>query len=138
MSIKLIEHTGIVKEIKSNRLIINIISESACSACHANGACNLTEKEEKEIEIFKYEPIYSVGDKVTVYYQQSLGNKAVFLGYILPFLILISTLLITYKLTLLEDLAGLLAILSLIFYYVFLYVFKHKISSTFTFSLKKR
>ncbi len=65
--IKTIEHKGIVKEADSDKLIVSIITNSSCTACEAKSSCSVSEIEEKEIEIKKFDGIYKVGEQVIVF-----------------------------------------------------------------------
>lgn len=132
-----IEHKGIVKNITEKSLKVSIISTSACLSCSAKGICNVSDVEEKEVEIKSYEGDYKEGEEVKVYYKQVLGFRALFLGYILPFLIIFITLIISLIITKHEGLSGLIALFSLIPYYVILYLRKDKINDKFSFSVKK-
>jgi sigma-E factor negative regulatory protein RseC len=132
-----IEHQGIVKNISGNKIIVSILTQSACSACHAKGMCNLSEIKEKEIEVFDKSGNFKEGDNVSVFFNQKLGTRAVILGYILPFILMILSLLIINYITGNEDLSGLIAILSLTIYYVILYFTRNKLAKTFKFSIKK-
>ncbi len=49
---------------------------------------------------------YNVGDSVTVSMKQSLGNRAVFLAYFLPFLLVLATLIAVLSLSDNELFAG--------------------------------
>ncbi|HPI44991.1 MAG TPA: SoxR reducing system RseC family protein, partial [Tenuifilaceae bacterium] len=77
-----------------------------------------------------------VGETVKVLLKQSLGFKALFLAYILPFIVVI-TALFSLSSFVSEGIAGILALLSLIPYYAILYFFKNKISKQFNFDIEK-
>ncbi len=132
-----IEHKGIVKNITGKSLIVSIMSTAACLSCSAKGICNVSDIEEKEIKIKNYEGTYEVGEEVNVFYKQVLGFRALFLGYVLPFLIIFVTLIISLIITKHEGLAGLIALFSLVPYYIILYLRKDKINEKFSFSVKK-
>ena len=68
---------------------------------------------------------------------RSLGFKALFFGYIFPFLTLFITLVIVLSLTNNEGLAGITALLILVPYYLLLKVFNHRITREFVFKLGK-
>jgi sigma-E factor negative regulatory protein RseC len=74
---------------------------------------------------------------VTVLFRESSGMKALVLGYMLPFLILMITLVVAISVTGNEILAGILALLMLVPYYLTLYLLKDKIKQTFTFKLEE-
>jgi sigma-E factor negative regulatory protein RseC len=130
-----ISHEGIVKEIDNKSVTVQITSKSACAGCHAEGACNLSGKKDKTIDIAgNYN--YKVGDNVTVKMEKSMGYSAVILGYLIPFIIVITTLVVFLALKFKESHAGIIALLSLFPYYLFLLLCKKKISTKFAFSLK--
>ena len=68
--------------------------------------------------------------------RKSLGGVAVFLGYILPFILLMLVLLLVLLISGNEGLAGLLAIAAMIPYYWLLYIFRDKLKRTFSFSIQ--
>ncbi len=132
-----IEHKGIVKKIVGKSLKVSIISTTSCASCSAKGICNVSEIEEKEVEVKEYEGEYRVGEHVKVFYRQILGFRALFLGYILPFLLIFVGLIISLLITNKEGLSGLIALSTLIPYYIVLYLRKDKINDKFSFSIKK-
>lgn len=133
-----IEHEGFVTEIKSNKMKISILSQSSCASCKVKGACVVSDTEEKIIDVFiDNSNLYKIGEKVQVYYKQSLGFRALFLAYVLPFLILLFTLIITLSVSENEVISGLLAFAVLVPYYLILYFNKNKLKNTFSFSVKK-
>jgi len=130
-----IEHEGIVQKSDNNSVTVSIISSAACAGCHAEGICSLSGREEKTIEI---PGIYRVhpGDNVTVRMKQSQGHTAVFLGYVIPLILLVAILIILISLSVPELTAGLAALAILIPYYLMLYLFRNRISRKFIFTLK--
>jgi sigma-E factor negative regulatory protein RseC len=133
---KEIIHEGIVKSIGNGQMCVSIISKSACSGCHANGSCNLSEMEEKEIVTDLSGHTFKVGQPVRIHMQQSAGFKALFLGYILPFLVLIFTLIVVGNLTTDEGLVGLAALGALIPYYTILYFFRNRLKKSFKYAVE--
>ncbi|MCB2220909.1 MAG: SoxR reducing system RseC family protein [Bacteroidetes bacterium] len=131
-----ISHSGLIQKIDDQQIYVSIVSQSACAACHAKGVCNVSELSEEIVEVPKEAGIhYEVGQNVKVSMQKSLGTHAVFLGYILPFLILLATLIIALAITGREGLSGLLALAILIPYYLFLYTMRDRLKRTFTFRI---
>ena len=132
-----ITHPGIINDVTDESVFVNILARSACSTCHAKSMCNIAEVEEKVVEI-KKDPghEYNQGQEVTVAMTKSLGGLAVFLGYVLPFLLLIVVLLIVLLISANEGLAGLSAIGILIPYYWLLYIFRDRLKRTFSFRIQ--
>ena len=120
------------------KILVKILSQSACSTCHAKGACSVSEVEEKIIEI---EHIaggkWSKGQHVMVKMEQSLGLKAVFLGYLAPLIILIASIIVFLFLLKNEGWAALLSIMMLAPYYLALYLFRDKLKKKFRFRIEE-
>jgi len=133
-----IEHDGIVKDIVNNNIKVSILSKAACLSCSLKGVCSMSEVEEKEIDIPLNEaPNMKKGDNVTVFYEKKLGFLALFLGYILPFLLIMTILIVGKQLSYAEEVYGVASILVLIPYYLILYLFKDKLRNHFRFSIEK-
>ncbi len=137
MAGSIIKHKGFVKSVANNSLTVSIVNQSACSSCHANGACSVADFQEKEIEIPYWTLKYSPGQEVTVLFRESAGFKALFYGYILPFILVMFTLILIFEVTGNEALAGLLALGILIPYYITLYFFRHYLKKVFKFELEE-
>ncbi len=132
-----IYHEGIINNISKDTINVNIISKASCISCQLKSVCSASDIEEKTIEIPNiYNNNYSIGDKVNIILKESLGLKALFLGYLLPFIIVFTTLLIASALTKNELKTGLVSILILIPYYIILYLIKPYLKKTFTYKLE--
>jgi len=68
---------------------------------------------------------------------ESLGWKAVVLGYVLPFIVLIVSIIIFLSLMKNEGFAALLSIFMLIPYYTGLYLLRNKLSKEFRFRIQE-
>jgi sigma-E factor negative regulatory protein RseC len=132
-----IQHSGRIEKIGDLKVEVNILAQSACSSCHSKGMCNVAEMENKIVEVTK--PVdfnYKVGDEVIVYMKKSLGNKAVFYGYLYPFLIMLVALILMLALTSHEGLSALVSLALLVPYYFTIYKLKDKLSTTFEFKIQ--
>jgi sigma-E factor negative regulatory protein RseC len=130
-----IQHYGTVTKVDSNSVVVSITSSSACSGCHAEGICGISGKQEKIVDI-KGKYNVSPGDPVTILMEQSTGYKAVVLSYLIPLVILISSLIVLSSFSISELISGLAAISLLVPYFLILYLFRKKINRSFTFILK--
>lgn len=133
----LIKHKGIIKEVRNGSLQVMIVNESACASCHAKGACTVSDFQEKEIEITAYTKSYIPGQQITILFKESNGFKAVFLGYILPFLVVFITLVISLEVTGKEGLSGILSLIILIPYYIILHFFRNQLKKIFKFEIEE-
>ncbi len=133
----LIKHSGVISEITDHLIKVNIVAQSACASCHAKGYCGVSDMKEKIIEVKKSGNInQNVGDFVVVAMNQKLGIKAVMYGYMLPFAILMITLIGSLSYFKNEGVAGLAALSVLIPYYVTLYIFRDKLKDKFQFHIE--
>ena len=130
-------HNGFISRINSNTLYVIIVSQSACSECHAKGFCSVADQKDKEIEITGFKKNYQVGQEVTVVMRESDGLKAILIGYFLPFLVLIISLFITIGLTGNEITGALVSIGMVVLYYGILYISRNKLQKSFRFELKE-
>ena len=130
---KEIEHSGHIKEINGNDIKVSFYAQEACSSCNLKSNCSVSDTKEKIVDVKTFKPEdYKVGESVIVFFKQSLGFKALFLGYVLPFLILLTTMIVSLELTGKELFSGLLSLAILAPYYLTLYLSKNKIKKTFT------
>ena len=137
MEEKKISHDGVVDSMEGNEVIVRITSYAACSDCHARGACNVTEEKEKLMRVNAGSIGYSTGEKVRVVLSRSLGFRALFLGYVLPFLLVLTALLIASATGIPELAAGLISLSVLPPYYIGLKLFRGKLDRQFSFFLQK-
>lgn len=132
-----ITHPGIIEQLTDDKVFVKVLAMSACSSCHAKSMCNISEVEEKVVEIRRVpNKEYKLGDQVTVSMKRSLGNLAVMLGYIVPFFLLVGVLLLVLFITGNEGIAGLSGILILIPYYWLLYIYNNRLKNTFSFKIE--
>ncbi|HNQ36313.1 MAG TPA: SoxR reducing system RseC family protein [Prolixibacteraceae bacterium] len=130
-----IRHNGVVSAVSGSSVTVTIISQSACSACHARGGCLASDMKQKEIEVPHPGGQYVLGQHVTVILRESQGFRALLFGYLLPFLILVGTLVVVLEVTGDELLGGLAALGMLVPYYLLLYFFRERIKKSFSFTI---
>ncbi|OYT16509.1 MAG: RseC/MucC family positive regulator of sigma(E) [Bacteroidetes bacterium 4572_77] len=132
-----ITHSGLIKQINDQKIIVSIVSMASCASCQVKGACSASDVEEKIVEVKrKKETNYKVGDIVTVVIDQSVGTWAVLFGYVFPLIVVVVALIITTNTMESEGLAGLLSVALLIPYYFGLYLSKQIMSDNFEFRLQ--
>ena len=134
---KSIEHKGRIETIDGNKINVSILAMSGCASCHAKGVCSASDMQEKIVEVYDITNQYQVGEEVNVVLKQSLGFRALFLGYVLPFLLVMFFLVVLTIITNNEAISGIGALLALIPYYIILYVLRNKIRNKFTFIINK-
>ena len=129
---------GIVTEIQTDRVFVLVEQKSACASCHARGACSSFDKKNKTIEVAtKQASDYQKGDKVEVSISTRLGMKAVVIAFLVPFVLLVISLILCLKtFDFSEPLSCLVAIAITAIYYFILFKQKDKLSSGFKFGIR--
>lgn len=130
-------HIGFIRSIKEDQIEVGVEPPIACSTCEASSACGLADKEEKIITIQHISDTYSVGDVVSLSYEEKLSTKALLLVYVIPVFIVALTLFITQLQTKNELIIGLAALLSLIPYFLLFKFFNKRIQRIFSFRIDK-
>jgi len=133
----MIEHTGIIDSIQDNRFRILIIQQSACSECDAKGACTLSDQKEKIVEVENSDSSFKVGDKVQLVGKNSIGLLAVFLAFVMPFILILILLIFLQSLFSNEIISGGFALFVLVPYYIILSLFNKKLKTKFKFEITK-
>lgn len=131
-----IQHEGIIKNLTSQQVDVLIISNSACSECHAKGSCGMAETKQKIITIPRPPKELKIGDKVMVF--ASLGNAfySVFLAYILPSILIIVTIFLFIGGGN-DELSSAIAALVVVFLYFFiLFLLRKNISKKIKFTIE--
>lgn len=135
----IIKHDGIITNINNQLIFVTISSQAACSTCHAKGACNAFDSQEKVIEVKNHKKYsqHKLGDKVVVAITQKMGFSALFLAHLLPLVIVVTTIVIgtIFTKSISEGVIGLTALSTLLPYYYLLYLFRAKISRVFDFEI---
>lgn len=132
-----IQHEGIVKSISAQTLEVLINSHSACSGCHAKGACGMSDMKQKIITTIRPAGDIQVGDKVMVYASVSNAFYSVFLAYIMPSILIIAAIFFLEKSGSNELTAAISSLILLVIYFFILYLCRNKISKKIKFTVEK-
>ena len=133
----MIEHRGVITSIADHKVSVMILQQSACSSCHAKGACMAADSKEKMVDITDHTGKYKVNDLVTVVGQKSIGYRAVLWAFVIPIIILVSILVVSISVWNLGEIkAALAAIISLVPYYAMLYLLRNRMANSFVFTIK--
>ncbi|NCB18056.1 MAG: hypothetical protein EOM61_00355 [Bacteroidia bacterium] len=133
-----IDHEGVVKEVGPTYVLVEILNKSACSSCHAQGACSMGDIKAKLVEV-EQEPghEYAEGQRVSVKLRRTLGYKALWISYVIPLLILV-VLLVSLSSAGLSELGTALSIIgTLALYYFVVWLMRDKLKKEFVFTVEK-
>jgi len=129
-------HFGVISKVHRNSLVVALDENVHCESCRAKGSCGISNSESKEVVVPAANGTFSINEPVAVVLKKKTGLKAVFWAYLLPFVFLVSTLLVGSEF-LQEWQAGLLSLLILVPYYLFLYMLRDRFSKAFQISILK-
>ena len=132
---------GIVKKIEGDDVYVLMQVNSACAECHAKSVCLPSQTKNELLKIKNSENItFSENERVMIEMEQKLGGKALRIGYLYPFFILIMLMIFVYKLIFNELIAAFSSFVGVASYYFALYLFnrKRKIDRQFVFHIRKQ
>ena len=133
-----VSHKGMVVSVGKDSVSVRIVSESACSSCHAAGLCGAAESRKKIVEVPLYGgQTYSIGQEVEVCLARKMGLKAVLLSYVIPLMILLILVLSLSSIGLGELASGLVSIGGIAVYYLILYLCRNRLAEGYVFYIRK-
>ena len=132
-----ITHRGRIVSITPEYTTVEIVSESACAACHAKGLCSLGDSKIKQVEVpTRGWDNYTVGQEVSVVLRATMGHKAVWLAYVVPLLVMVAALLGILSAGGSELAAGLGAIGAVAAYYAVIWLLRDRLRKEYVFNIK--
>ena len=137
MSASTIDHIGIIDSISDEKVRVRFTTISACASCHAKGYCSASEMEDKIVEVNNPTEALKVGEAVSLRLALYQGFKALLIGYVYPFLLVFSALMILTVSGVKELYAGLSALFLLLPYYLLAGYFNKRINKKFQFTIHK-
>lgn len=133
-----VSHKGMIVSVGKGKVSVQIVSESACSACHAAGLCGAAESKKKIVDVPVYgDRSYSIGQEVEVCLARKMGLKAVLLSYVIPLVILLILVLSLSYIGFGELASGLVSIGGIVVYYLILYLCRKHLAEEYVFYIRK-
>ena len=130
-----VSHSGKVLSADPQFIEVEILSESACSACHAAGLCGLSEAVAKKVTVpTPVSEFYEPGEEVWVDLRASMGHKAVWIAYAIPLVVLM----ILLRFGAGELVAGLGGIAAVAVYYFGIWLFRDRLRDQYVFTIRKK
>jgi sigma-E factor negative regulatory protein RseC len=132
-----ISHSGIVERIDDGCVHVRIVQTSACAACKVAGYCNAAESKEKIIDVYCDSVAdYQIGQQVVVSTSGQVAVKALLWAFGVPFVLLMTVLVLVLLLTANEGLAALSALAALVPYYLVLWLLRNKMREQLAFQIE--
>ena len=127
-----------MERVEGDCVKVRIVQTSACAACKVASHCNAAESKVKIVDVLTSDSsAYRAGEEVVVSASKDVANRALLLGFGLPFLLLVGVLVVMLRLTSEQGLAALGAIGALIPYYILLWLMRDRIRQQISFRIEK-
>ena len=134
-----ISHAGIIESIQGDSIKVRIVQTSACAACKVASHCNAAESKVKIVDVVGTDASrYQLGQEVVVWASKDVANRALLLGFGLPFLMMVAVLVMVLYLTDNEGVAALSALGSLVPYYFLLWWYRDRIQCGISFRIEDK
>lgn len=133
-----IEHSGFVTRVEGKNIQVQIIQMSACSSCHAKGACSAADMDEKFVDVESSDDTLRIGDMVNIVGESSTGLLAVLLAFVIPFMLILTSLFVLRDIVPNEAVSGTVSLALLIPYYIILSLFNKKLKRKLQFRIEKK
>ena len=134
----MIEHEGVIHNINGNQFTIRITQNSACSECHAKGACMAADTKEKMVDVVDDSGQFKLNERVVLLGKTSVGYKAILWAFVIPLIILITVIVVKTSIWNVSELqAAFFSLIALVPYYTFLYIVRFKMGEKLAFTIKK-
>lgn len=133
-----IEHSGFVTRVDGKNIQVQIIQMSACSSCHAKGACSAADMDEKFVDVESTDDTLRIGDMVNIVGESSTGLLAVLLAFVIPFMLILASLFVLRDIVPNEAVSGTVSLALLIPYYIILSLFNKKLKRKLQFRIEKK
>ena len=132
-----IEHPGFIEKMDDNRVFVRIEATSACGNCQSASYCGMAEVQEKIVEVSApANKEFKIGMPVVVSLNTELGFRALMLGYLIPFLIMVAGVVVVFIISSNEPLSALAGVSLLLPYYALLYVSRKRLKKRFRFQIR--
>ena len=134
---KEISHEGRIVEITPDFTSVEIVSHSACSACHAKGLCGFSESETKLVMV-PTDPYTErqVGDMVNLVLKPSMGLKAVWISYVVPLAVLMVLILVLSRFVESEVWVAAGSLAGVVVYYLVIWLQRDRLKNEFVFHIR--
>ena len=133
---EIITHEGRVLSVPGNGLAeVEILVAEACAGCHAKSVCSAGKSDTKVITAISKFPVQP-GDRVMVEMKLSQGFRALAIGYMVPFVVLIGVFVSAVASGAGELLSALVSFAAIGGYYLVIWLLRGRIGEKFEFTIK--
>lgn len=133
-----IDYCGVIERMEGHHVFVKVVPQPACTGCKAGSMCMAAAGGKQIIEVLADEAdVFHVNDPVTLSGQNSMGQQAVWLAFVIPLILVVAVILFTTFLQWEESISALTGLSLLFPYYIVLYLLRNTLKKTFVFTIKK-
>ena len=132
-----VTHEGVIEKISEKQCFIRLSRQPACAGCGAKSICSVPDSTGGEIMITDREPGMTAGDRVIVSITSRKAYKALVLGYVLPAILVILTMVLFSVCGTREWLTAVASLSVLAPYYLLIRLLGARMENSFRFSISK-
>jgi sigma-E factor negative regulatory protein RseC len=122
-----VTHTGLISKVAKKGIKVKIGVLAGCSHCQLKGSCNMVEQSDDELFIECDPSPFKTGQQVTVSLKSARGTSSMFMSFIIPFIILISSMSVASLFFKNEAIIGIVSLILLLLYFSIYYLFRNRI-----------
>ncbi len=132
-----IRHEGIIESIDDGHIKVRILQTSACASCKIATHCPTSEAKEKIIDVTASNAHWQVGQSVVVCTKGHMAGKALLIGFGIPLIIMLLTLVVMTAAGYSEGTTALVMLGVLIPYYFIVWMMRKHIANAISFQLEE-
>lgn len=134
-----ITHEGVVVKVEGQRVTVQFVQSSACSACHAKSLCTggTSDSAQRKVIANSYDVSYEVGDYVRIIVTSGLAWTAVLLAFVVPMVLALVCLFVVIGYTGSEMIGCLATLAMLAVYFVIVWMQRDHLERKTEFTLER-
>jgi sigma-E factor negative regulatory protein RseC len=132
-----IGHEGVVERVVNGAAFVSVRHDSGCAGCSAKSSCGMADSADKVFKIPVGDNTIREGERVTVNISIRSGFRAVVVGYLVPFGIVVATLVSAIGMGVSEAIAGIISLAMVVPYYLVLKIFSKYFSNELSIQVQK-
>lgn len=131
-----ISHSGFVSQLYDDKAVIHLNETAECDTCHIRDFCGKSDPDRNTFIVKN--PDLKIGEQVTIWLSTSSGFMALFWAYILPFLLILTTIILGTLMSWEEGITALISLIMLVPYYFLVYLNRRHIHRHFQLKVFKQ
>lgn len=129
-----ISHKGLVLHCDADKAFVRLLDTAECHSCTIKEFCG--KADDPDTFVIQRDNL-KVGDHVTLWLSNKTGYKAMFWAYVMPFILIATTIIIGTGMQADESVIGLISLLVLVPYFFGMYLLRDRVRNNFNLNVTK-